>query len=291
MSNLFNYQTLTVSLCKKFKSLKVELNRPDKQNAINSEMIFELESLFSWATSHLEINSIFLTSSSDLFSNGQNHHDAQNISTEQLNKLLLRLQKIIYSMYFLPQTILVDLKNGASGIGAELALGADIRIAHNQAILSFAHASEGLVPTCGGVGILGSIIPKSYARNWLLSSKQVNTQEMMAAGFISDAYQPDDRVETIETILQQINDQSPVARIQTKRSLLNFLMPLLENSRESENKFAFANLQSGDWKTFLESKDSPGPNPKINFANIKEFSTKVKIINEASKIKNSPFNQ
>ena len=45
MASLFNYNTLKVSLKKETRTLVVELNRPENQNAINTEMIFELEGL------------------------------------------------------------------------------------------------------------------------------------------------------------------------------------------------------------------------------------------------------
>ena len=220
MSTLFNYQTIKVSAIPKYKSIKVELHRPECNNAVNNEMIFELESFLTWATSHLEIDSILFTSSSDLFSQGHDIIDSDFFSNEKLNSLLLRLQKIIYSMYFLPQTVVMDIQAGASGIGAELTLGGDIRLAKKSATISFNHASEGLVPTCGGVGILGAIIPKSYARSWLLSSKKVNAEEMLNSGLILEYYEDGDRD---EVILKTLRKMCPIPILQLSKMVMSQL--------------------------------------------------------------------
>ena len=70
MQTLFNYTTISTRLEKTTRTLFVTLNRPDWNNAFRLEMLFELESLLAWCTTRVEINSIFIDSSTPYFSTG-----------------------------------------------------------------------------------------------------------------------------------------------------------------------------------------------------------------------------
>ncbi len=251
MTSLFNYNTLKVSLKKEPRSLVVELNRPQNQNAINSEMIFELESLFSWCANRIEIHSILLSSTSEIFSCGLDKEEAKNLPEEKFIKNMNKLQKLIYSMFFLPQTIIADLKDGASGLGAELALGADLRLARPGAKIAFNHLTKGFAPACGGIGFLGALVPKSFAKNWLLSGRPIATEALTTSGLILELYTSAD---TITDVLSSIASQSPVARIQTKRAFLETMMAELDHALKFESQLSTASLTTGDWKKAMNDE-------------------------------------
>ena len=109
MQTLFNYSTLSTRLEKSTRTLFVTLNRPDWSNAFRMEMLFELESLFAWCTTRVEINTIMIDSSSKTFSSGLELGTLSSLSANQLDKINLKLQKIIFAMMQLPQTIVLDL--------------------------------------------------------------------------------------------------------------------------------------------------------------------------------------
>lgn len=255
----FNYNTLNVSLCSKTRSVKVDLNRPDFQNQINIEMLFELESLFGWLTSHLEVNAVVLSGSGEYFCAGFDQDELKIMSEEKLQKYLIRFQKIIAGMLALPQTIICDLKNGASGMGLELSSGADIRFIDNDGKIEFSALKDGWVPCSGGVGLLSFWVGHARARAWTLCSSQVEAQEVIDSGLCLSSYQIDERDEFLESTLTNIASQAAVARIQTKRSFLESIMPELSRSFEYETIFSFAALKTQDWKKeqeeFIAARD------------------------------------
>ncbi|MEI8346882.1 MAG: enoyl-CoA hydratase/isomerase family protein [Pseudomonadota bacterium] len=246
MADLFNYQTLHTSLHSASKSLIVEINRPTEQNAINEQMIMEIESLLSWATTHLEINSILFRSFDKEipFSIGPDDQEIQTMSAEQFYTFLRRLQNIVYSLFFLPQTIVMDLGKGAMGLAAELAVGADLRLATQDTIIHFNHLQKGLTPFCGGIGQLCALVAPTWARQWILSGKEIKAEELYQSGFINTIYEENS---PWEEILMNIAAQAPVARIQAKRSFLETILPLLDRAAK-EKEFAMAALATGDWR-------------------------------------------
>jgi len=260
----FNYNTLKVDLHPKTRCLSITFNRPENENQMNLEMLFELESLFGWLTAHLEVNAVVLKGEAGIFCTGFDEEELRIMSEEKLQKYLIRFQKIISGMLALPQTIIADLGVKASGMGLELALGADIRIAHKDVTINFNSLNKGWVPCSGGIGLLGLLVGHSAARSWTLTSIDISNQEALSKGLITQDYTDES---TLNDILIAITKQSPVARIQTKRSLLEAIMPELTRIFEFESIFSFASMKTNDWK-----KD-PLNNPEESFMSARELSS------------------
>lgn len=216
-------------------------------------MLFELESLFGWLTSHLEVNAVVLTGTGDYFCAGFEQDELKLMSEEKLQKYLIRFQKIIAGMLALPQTIICDLRGGASGMGVELSSGADVRLIDSDGELEFNALKTGWVPCSGGVGLLSFWVGHAKARAWTLCSSKIKANEAVNSGLCLNFYQSEKREETLTTLLNDIASQAAVARIQTKRSFLETIMPELSRSFEYETIFSFAALKTEDWKKDQDS--------------------------------------
>ena len=261
MDSIFNYNTLDVSIHSPTKSMMIKLNRSDG-NAINLEMIFELETLFNWLSRHLEVQSVCLTGEGDVFTSGLDHGEIENMSDEKFKKMLARMQKFSYFLFFLPQTIIVDFKSHAMGIGMELTAGADIRLAKKDIIIKMDYLNQGFVPVCGGIGLLGEVIPKHYLRSWFMSGQPLRAKELDKSGFIQEFY--DDRP-SLEKHLNSIANQAPVPRIQCKRSLLESVLPEINRALDYEKAIAFAGMHLGDWRQYLKANET-GASPEYTSA-------------------------
>jgi len=256
----FNYNTLQVRLHSKTRSVEVLLNRPEKEHQINIEMLFELESLFSWLTSHLEVNAITLSStpsSQNLFSKGFDRDELIIMSEDKVKKYMVRFQKVITGMIHLPQTIICDLKEGAEGMGVELALGADIRLSSQSSTLHFNSLEKGWVSCCGNLSTLSDLVGQSLARQWTLAGKEVSAKEMIRSGLVMDTYKKGDH--SCESLLTKISLQAPVARIQTKGALTDHIRTSLEQGQLTDSSYSFSALSLEDFKKdqsqFTQARD------------------------------------
>ena len=245
---LFNYSTLYARLDKATRTLHITLNRSDRNNCINNEMLFELESLLAWTTSKVEIQSILFDSSTDQFSWGVDPQKLPEMSASQLEKLSLKLHKIIYAMMQMPQTIVMDLKNGAANWAMEFALAADVRLCSVNAEMRFDHARFGLTPASGGASFLTHFVSASFAKNWLSLGTNIPFSQLEASGFIHTSYDSTNREDVVQNLLKSISALAPVQRIQTKLALFEALRPQIEASLVQDLKIAKASRISEDWK-------------------------------------------
>jgi len=256
MAKLFSFKALEIYPLKKYQSLILELKSP----YLDSTMIGELEIFFNWVCSHLEVNSVLITSKDPVFSKGLNLKEFKKMPQKSFEKLLNKFQRLIYSMFFLPQTILVDYKEEARGVGVEFGIGADIRIARRGVKIQFDHLAKGLVPSCGGIGFLESIISQTYVRKWVLGAKSISEGDLLNSGIIHELYDGSN-LDLSHQYLKKINEHPPIPRIQAKRSLLESFLPKIERALEFESKFAFAGMSLGDWKKILDNKKNPHSSP------------------------------
>lgn len=260
MTSIFNYQTFDVFLNKDTRTLKITLGK--KCSSLTLETLFELESLLAWCISKVEISTIFIDSAYNTFSSGHNQDVLQSLNEKQLLKFNKKLQKITQALSMLPQIIVVDLKSGAQNVGCELAIAADIRIAHKACKIQFDHAKLGILPCSGGISQLASIIGQANTKNWLLTAKKVDITKLEQSGLVFESYTQDNRQEVINGLLDSINKQASISRIQTKLGISENNRPQIDRMIEFENKIAKAALIPQDWKESKPESAMPAKSMK-----------------------------
>ncbi|MFI5390017.1 MAG: enoyl-CoA hydratase/isomerase family protein [Bacteriovoracales bacterium] len=250
MASFFTYDSLSVEIENASKSIILEIKNP----LINSKTILELEHFFSWLCNHIEVNSVLITGAEGIFSYGFNLEEFSKLNNSEIQKLWQKLQKVVYMCFFLPQTIVFDLKESAKGSGAEFAIGGDIRIAKEGAEIKFDHLRSGLIPNCGGIGFLECIISQAYVRNWILMGDKIPKEQLISSGFIHSFYD-ESNLDYGKNLLNQISKIPPIARIQAKRSLLEPLISKLDKSLIFENEFSVATLKIDDWRKIISNEE------------------------------------
>lgn len=258
MFQLFNYSTLHTRLCKSTRTLHITLNR---EQGFTHEMLFELESLLAWCTSRVEICSLFFTSTTPMLSTGIDRAALVQMSAAQVEKTQTRLHKIVYSLMQLPQTVVVDYRQGAFNWAMELGLGADIRICAKGAELKLDHTHLGLVPAAGGMGFLSLLVPVSHARQWVSTGCVIPESQLLSSGLIQSVYEESSHEEVVQNVLANIFNQAPVQRVQAKLGLFESQRENYERAWNSDRKIAKASLISEDWKNIAPIPAPVAPAP------------------------------
>ncbi len=253
MFQLFNYATLKTRLDKTTRTLHITLSRGADGNPVHPEMLFELESLLAWCVSRVEISSLHIHSDSARFSRGADPAALSRMAAPQLEKLQQRLQKVVWAMMQVPQTVVMDLGEGAANWAMELALGADVRLCATTAELKFDHARLGLLPASGGMALLAHQVSPAHARQWTSLGTAIPLAQLSASGFIHATYPASTKEETVRKTLEGVHAQAPVQRIQAKLGVFEAQRESLERALDGDRKIAKAALVAEDWKARAES--------------------------------------
>lgn len=165
------------------------LNRPRSFNALNRKMVEGLLRLLPEAAMDPEVKVLILTGAGRAFCFGADIEAFEQAMTEPKRDeawdLLARVQEMIRQLTAMAKPTLAALNGFATGLGLDLCLACDLRIAAERAKLAEAFVSMGLVPDGGGTYILPRLVGIARAAEMIFSGKALTAAEALQWGLIN----------------------------------------------------------------------------------------------------------
>lgn len=249
---LFSYSTLKTKLYLDEKSLEIQFQKPN----LNLEMLFELESLLNWCKIHVEVHSIVFTGAKDHFLHGFDGEEFKNSDCDKAKRSLSKFEQILTTMNELPQVLYMNLKNGATDQGLELALQGDVIYARKNAICQLGHLEKGLIPSKKTETKVGA----NLLRNLLFTKQNNLTTTLEKNHFVN--FFADETTETDQTqnFRNHILSLSNVARYYFKKSLGTDnneveRQLLIESNDYKKDQTSFLNLHHYVYPELQEQKN------------------------------------
>ena len=210
--------------------LLIGLNRPDKKNAINTEMFRGLSTAYTQLCDDPALRCGILHSNADLFSAGLDLMDMAPALTGQEGNNLRTLTEddqvdpfkwssVGAKVGRLRDKPLIAAINGRCyAAGIELSLGADILLAEESSTFAQAEIRRGLMPLGGGIDRLVARAGWGNAMRWLLTGDEFDAKEAYRIGLIQEIT-PDGRV--LDRALEIAARITSAAPLGVKGTLLN----------------------------------------------------------------------
>ncbi|QFT88249.1 1,2-epoxyphenylacetyl-CoA isomerase [Bacillus sp. THAF10] len=247
----------TVNLIKRGQIAIVELNRPDALNAMNVEMLQELERTFEELAQD-DSKVLILKGNGNAFSAGGDIKMMleDNVGAE-FDEVMDTIGSIITKLYMMPKITLSAIHGAAAGLGLSLALASDVVVAHQSAKLAMNFIKIGLIPDGGGHYFMEKRLGEAKAKQLIWEGKSLAAEDAHHLGLI-DAVVGDNLEEEVTqraaTILQ-----SPLgAMLETKMIYAKRALPQLQQVMELEKNAQRRMRQSKDHKegirAFLEKR-------------------------------------
>ncbi|MFB2800559.1 MULTISPECIES: crotonase/enoyl-CoA hydratase family protein [Shewanella] len=202
----------------------VQLNRPEKYNAINYLMFSELDRAIKRIKSNSQIRLVILSGAGGHFSSGL---DVKSVMSAPMQafKLLFKwlpgnanlAQRVSLGWQGLPVPVIAVLEGCCYGGGMQIALGADFRIASPDSKLSIMEAKWGLVPDMAGLVALRQIMPKDQAMLLSLTAKVLSGEEASRLGLVTQL--SDHPMLSAQQLAQELLNTSPDAAAAIKLSI------------------------------------------------------------------------
>jgi 2-oxoglutaroyl-CoA hydrolase len=136
-----------------------------------------------------------------------------------------------------PRPVIVAIDGYCFGVGLELALSCDIRLATERSRFALPEMKLGMIPGSGGTQRLGRIIGPARAKHHIMTAKRITGQEAFDWGMVADVYA--DRAaldEATEAMVTTMLGYSPVALRAAKEVLDRGLDAPLYSGIELERK-------------------------------------------------------
>lgn len=167
------------------------IDRPKSHNAINFEVMVELENLLDDLESGSDIRCLILTGAGDkTFVSGGDLREFHTIKTaEEAKPMARRMLTILKRIEQLPCWTIAAINGAAYGGGCEMMLAFDFRIAAPKASFGFTQGKFYLPPGWGGLTRLVEKVGRSTALLWLAEAKVIDSKTALRYNLINQIIQ------------------------------------------------------------------------------------------------------
>lgn len=204
------YQTLLTSL--ENNIFIITINRPDKLNALNKEVLEELNSALDEVEKNSEIKSVIITGAGPKsFVAGADISEFIGLDKEQARKLAKKGQDCFARIENSSKPIIAAVNGFALGGGCELAMSCHFRLASDNAKFGQPEVNLGLVPGYGGTQRLVQLIGKGKAIELLISAAMIDANEAKDLGLVNYVTTADQLMEQAKKLMSLINSKAPLA--------------------------------------------------------------------------------
>ena len=203
------YTTLLTELEK--GTLVITVNRPDKMNALNKDVIEELGKVIDEVYTNEEIKSAIITGSGEkAFVAGADISEFIPLGYAEATALAKKGQNTFDRIENSPKPIIAAVNGFALGGGCELSMACHFRIAATNAKFGQPEVNLGLIPGYGGTQRLTQLIGKGKAMELMMTADMVGADDAKALGLVNHVVTLEELLPKAKEILQKIHMKAPV---------------------------------------------------------------------------------
>ncbi len=195
------------------------LSRPHVRNAINQEMIDEIQDALREIEKDPEIMVLVITGEGKAFQAGADIGELSKMKPMDILRWNEGIVRINSAIEKLRQPVIAAINGPAMGGGLEIALACTLRVMAESARVGLPEVKLGIIPGTGGTQRLPRLIGKAKAAEMLLTGDSVSSKEALEMGLVNRVVPDSASVTAAEELARRIMANAPVAIEMTKDAL------------------------------------------------------------------------
>ncbi|MFW9907594.1 MAG: enoyl-CoA hydratase/isomerase family protein [Candidatus Thorarchaeota archaeon] len=201
------------------------LNRPEKRNAFNGEVLSELEEFLDGLKAHPRIRVLVISSVlDDMFTAGADIEMFLQLSKEEVYNEAFQMSKMVQRTFGklenLPFPVISAVKGLCLTAGLEMSLCCDIIIAANNARFGQIETKYGIIPGGGGTQRLIRLVGSQKARELVYTCDIIDAEEAFRIGLVNSVV-PITELESSVTVLCRKIVKNSKQAIKKSKNLIN----------------------------------------------------------------------
>jgi enoyl-CoA hydratase/carnithine racemase len=234
----------------------VTLNRPEKRNAINNEMLHALPKALE-EVDRREVRAVIIYGEGAVFSAGIDFTSLANDTGSQGGAGggpdLVRFRRFVHAsqasldaLERIEKPVIGALHGYVGGLGLELALACDARIAAAGTRLGMPETRVGLVPDVGGTTRLTRTVGYAKAKELIMTARMIDADEAARIGLVNRVVAEGTQIAAAEELAHEIARNSPMAVGMAKRII---------DIGQSVDKSTFMELEALAQSSLFQTED------------------------------------
>jgi enoyl-CoA hydratase len=188
------------------------VNRPDKLNALNAEVMASLDAAVEAARTDDSVGVVIITGAGEKsFIAGADIGELSKLSPVEGREHALKGQAVVGKLERLGKPVIAAINGYALGGGCELALACTIRIASENARFGQPEVKLGIIPGYGGSQRLARVVGEGRAMQLCLTAEQIDAAEAHRIGLVNKVVPAGQALAAAKEMAKAILANGPVA--------------------------------------------------------------------------------
>jgi len=214
----------------------VVLNRPDKRNAFNDELVSAVGEAMRAAAAETSVHCVVLRGMGPMFSSGMDLASLGDLAANPGNLRAFR-HEILNAWNVaeeMTKPVICVIHGACIGGAMELALACDLRVMAKDAVIGMPETRIGLIPDVGGSSRLPQVIGLGRAKEMVMTGKMINGDEAERIGLVNRTATIDKLGPETQKLIDELLACAPVAVGLAKRVMDASARPALATTLELE---------------------------------------------------------
>jgi enoyl-CoA hydratase len=186
------------------------INRPDKLNALNNQVLDEMDEALDQLSENESVKGIIVTGAGEkAFVAGADIKELSSLDRKTGIEQSKRGQGLFNRLETSDKPVIAVVNGYALGGGTELALACHIRIGTPSAVFGLPEVGLGLIPGYGGTQRLTQLVGKARSMELILTGRHIKADEALSIGLINSL--SENAMEDAQALLGKMLKNGPVA--------------------------------------------------------------------------------
>ena len=234
----------------------VTINRPKALNALNSQVLEELDATFK-AVDLDAVRCIILTGAGDKsFVAGADIGEMSTLTKAEGEAFGKKGNDVFRMIETFPIPVIAAINGFALGGGCEISMSCDIRICSDNAVFGQPEVGLGITPGFGGTQRLARIIGVGKAKEMIYGGRNIKADEAYRLGLVNNVYTLEELMPAAKKLASTIAANAPIAVRNCKKAINDGLQVNMDDALVIEEKLFGDCFETEDQKAgmgnFLE---------------------------------------
>ena len=235
------------------------INRPKALNALNSEVLSDLDELVATVKADDEIRALVITGSGEkAFVAGADIGEMSTLTKEGGTAFGKHGNDVFRAIETLPIPTIAAVNGFALGGGCELSMACDIRICADTAVFGQPETGLGITPGFGGTQRLARLVSPRMAKQLIYTAKNIKADEAYRIGLVNAVYPLEELMPAAEKLAETVAKNAPIAVRACKKAINDGLQVDMDKAIVIEEELFGSCFQSADqiegMSAFLEKR-------------------------------------
>lgn len=235
------------------------INRPKALNALNSQVLEDIDQLVEQVKADDEIRALVITGSGEkAFVAGADIGEMSTLTKAEGEAFGKKGNDVFRKLETLPIPTIAAVNGFALGGGCELSMSCDIRLCADTAVFGQPEAGLGITPGFGGTQRLARLVGMGMAKQLIYTAKNIKADEALRIGLVNAVYLLEELMPAAEKMAETIAKNAPIAVRACKKAINDGMQVDIDRAVAFEEGLFGSCFETADQKegmgAFLEKR-------------------------------------